>query len=92
MPGYSLNELRADLKTLLLVGSPHLRDGDDAVVKRVRGLIHALTDEERQNPRLILDSASRWRRATRGAGGSAISRRTLMQWLVSMGKIRTELR
>ncbi len=91
LPGYTFNELHADLKALLLVGSPNLRDGDDAVIGQINGLIYSLTNEERQDPLLLLQSPSRWRRATRGAGGSPISRRALIDWLDSMGKVRAEL-
>ncbi|MFO0898459.1 MAG: hypothetical protein U0836_13640 [Pirellulales bacterium] len=92
MPDYTLNDLRAHLKYLRLPGNFKVLEEDQPRIEQMIAWIGSLTREERQCPALVLESKSRWRRATRGAGAAPVGRRTLRRWLALMNEVRDELR
>jgi signal recognition particle GTPase len=84
---YTFSDLDRKLRWGLRCGAPFLVAADDLLVKQIIALIGSLTREERESPRLLLDSPSRWSRAVQGAGVTGISPEFLRQLMEIMAAI-----
>jgi signal recognition particle GTPase len=90
---YTFNELHTHLRQIChATPSGFIKREDLATVGTVLALIESLTDEERRDPKTLLNSRSRWRRAVKGSGAAHISRHFLKSWLGRMSAIITEIR
>lgn len=94
MKEYNFYEFRDLLKYLERFGGPNILPSDMSLVANLIAFINSLTEEERRDPILVINSPSRWRRAIRGAGVNAdFPKRRILLFLINrLTEIKNELR